>query len=66
MSPLIVCLHVEQIRVSTRIDKYQLQLPVILFPYQEPVGIDVTLPATFVFPLQFMWALLLGEFSLLL
>ena len=64
--PLIVYFDLEQIRVTTRIDKYQLQLSVILFPYQEPVWIDVTLPAALVFPLQLMRTVLLGEFSLLL
>ena len=52
--------------MTTRIDEYQLHLSVILFPYQEPVWIDVTLPAALVFPLQFMRAVLIGEFSLLL
>ena len=64
--PLIICFNLEQIRVSTRINEYQLQLSVVLFPYQEPVRIDVTLPATLVFPLQFMGTVLLGECSLLL
>ncbi len=52
--------------MSTRIDEYQLQLSIILFPYHEPVWIDVTLPAAPVFPLQFMGTILLREFPLLL
>ena len=64
--PLIVCFDLEQIRVSSRIDEYQLQLSVILLPYQEPVRVDVTLPATLVFPLQFMRMVLLGELSFFL
>ena len=39
------------------------QLCVVLFPYQEPVGFEVTLPATAVLPRQFVWTIAHGELA---
>ena len=48
--------------MSTRIEHQQFQHIVILFPYQQPVWLDVTLPLTFTTAMKHMGTILGREF----
>lgn len=52
--------------MCSSIHQYQIELSVILFPDQQPIGLYVAFPTTFVFPLKFVWTIFLGQLTLFL
>ena len=56
----------EQVGMRAGIDEYQAKLSVVLLPHEQPVWVDVTFPAAFVFALQLMLAIFGREYAFLL
>ena len=53
----------EQIRVSAGIEHQQLQFVALLFPYQQPVGLYVTLPLALAVAVEHVWTISLRQAS---
>ena len=52
--------------MGTRVNEYQTQLAVILFPDKQPVWLYMTFPATFVLACQFVGMVFFGQLPFLL
>lgn len=58
-------LHLKQIRVCAGVDEYKNKFFVVLLPYQQPVGLQMTLHASLITAMQRMWLILWRKCSCL-